>query len=168
VGGRGGSRRRPAPALAAAARAAVSSLPRVNDIATGIAVMLFGTGLAFYLGKPLDPAAGAAACPALPLGALERLAGGRALRCRSTSLFPLGMVLALLMTWGLRTHALGPARAHGGRLQPTRRARWAPRSIRVRIAATTAGGFVAGLGGASPVAVLPGQLERGPVQRPGR
>ena len=28
-------------------------LPRVNDIAVGIALMLFGTGLAFYLGKPL-------------------------------------------------------------------------------------------------------------------
>ena len=29
------------------------SLPRVNDVATGIALMLLGTGLAFYLGKPL-------------------------------------------------------------------------------------------------------------------
>ena len=31
----------------------VCSLQRVSDIATGIAVMLLGTGLAFYLGKPL-------------------------------------------------------------------------------------------------------------------
>ena len=29
------------------------ALPRVNDVATGIALMLLGTGLAFYLGKPL-------------------------------------------------------------------------------------------------------------------
>jgi ABC-type uncharacterized transport system permease subunit len=29
------------------------SLPRVNDVATGIALMLLGAGLAFYLGKPL-------------------------------------------------------------------------------------------------------------------
>src|SRR3954451_4193273 len=29
------------------------SLPRVNDVATGIALMLLGTGLAFDLGKPL-------------------------------------------------------------------------------------------------------------------
>ena len=28
------------------------SLPRVNDVAVGIALMLFGTGLAFFLGKP--------------------------------------------------------------------------------------------------------------------
>ena len=27
-------------------------LPRVNDIATGIGLMIFGTGLAFFLGKP--------------------------------------------------------------------------------------------------------------------
>src|SRR5215470_4784492 len=31
----------------------ICSLPRVSDIATGIALMLLGTGLAFYLGKPL-------------------------------------------------------------------------------------------------------------------
>src|SRR6201992_3788568 len=30
----------------------VCSLPRVSDIAFGIALMLLGTGLAFYLGKP--------------------------------------------------------------------------------------------------------------------
>ena len=30
----------------------VCSRPRVNDIAVGIALMLFGLGLAFYLGKP--------------------------------------------------------------------------------------------------------------------
>ena len=32
--------------------ATISSLPRVNDVAVGIALMLFGSGLAFYLGKP--------------------------------------------------------------------------------------------------------------------
>src|SRR6185436_6104126 len=31
---------------------AICSLPRVNDIAVGIGLMLFGTGLAFFLGKP--------------------------------------------------------------------------------------------------------------------
>src|ERR1700683_2218865 len=34
-----------------ALHAAICSLPRVNDIAVGIALMLFGTGLAFYLGN---------------------------------------------------------------------------------------------------------------------
>ena len=50
-----------------ALHAGVCSLPRVNDIAVGIALMLFGTGLAFYLGKPLvQPKA--PTLPALPLG----------------------------------------------------------------------------------------------------
>ena len=40
-------------ALLGALHAGICSLPRVNDIAVGIALMLFGTGLAFYLGKPL-------------------------------------------------------------------------------------------------------------------
>src|SRR5258706_1309634 len=30
----------------------ICNLPRVNDIAVGIGLMLFGTGLAFFLGKP--------------------------------------------------------------------------------------------------------------------
>src|SRR5690349_8880362 len=40
-------------ALLGALHAGICSLPRVNDVAVGIALMLFGTGLAFYLGKPL-------------------------------------------------------------------------------------------------------------------
>ena len=30
----------------------ICKLPKVNDIAIGIAMMLFGTGLAFFFGKP--------------------------------------------------------------------------------------------------------------------
>ena len=41
--------------------------PRVNDVAVGIAMMLFGVGLAFFLGKPLiGPTA--PHLPAIPLG----------------------------------------------------------------------------------------------------
>jgi general nucleoside transport system permease protein len=40
-------------ALLAALHGVLCSLPRVNDIATGIALMLLGMGLAFYFGKPL-------------------------------------------------------------------------------------------------------------------
>ena len=42
-----------AGALLAMLHGLLCSLPRVNDIATGIALMLLGAGLAFYLGKPL-------------------------------------------------------------------------------------------------------------------
>src|SRR5215475_3094825 len=50
-----------------ALHAAICGLPRVNDIAVGIALMLFGVGLAFYLGKPLiEPRA--TMLPAIELG----------------------------------------------------------------------------------------------------
>src|ERR1700757_3636200 len=39
--------------LLGALHASICSLPKVNDVALGIALMLFGAGLAFYLGKPL-------------------------------------------------------------------------------------------------------------------
>ncbi|HEY8360789.1 MAG TPA: ABC transporter permease, partial [Ramlibacter sp.] len=42
-----------AGAALAALHGLLCSLPRVNDVATGIALMLLGMGLAFYLGKPL-------------------------------------------------------------------------------------------------------------------
>ena len=36
----------------------ICKLPRVNDIAVGIAMMLFGTGVAFFFGKPyIQPSA---------------------------------------------------------------------------------------------------------------
>ena len=50
-----------------ALHAGICGLPRVNDIAVGIALMLFGVGLAFYLGKPLiEPTA--PRLPAIDLG----------------------------------------------------------------------------------------------------
>ena len=63
-----------------ALHAGVCSLPRVNDIAVGIALMLFGTGLAFFLGKPLGAADGADAA-----GAAARLAGATSRRCARRS-----------------------------------------------------------------------------------
>src|SRR5690348_12634777 len=54
-------------ALLGALHAGLCGLPRVNDVAVGIAMMLFGTGLAFFLGKPfIQPAA--PQLPALELG----------------------------------------------------------------------------------------------------
>src|SRR6201995_232624 len=40
-------------ALLGAVHALICNLPRVNAVAVGIAMMLFGMGLAYYLGKPL-------------------------------------------------------------------------------------------------------------------
>ena len=38
----------------------ICSLPRVNDVAVGIAMMLFGIGVAFFFGKPYIQPTGAA------------------------------------------------------------------------------------------------------------
>src|ERR1700748_1789904 len=54
-------------AMMGALHAGICSLPRVNDIAVGIALMLFGTGLVFFLARPLtEPTA--ARLPAIDFG----------------------------------------------------------------------------------------------------
>jgi simple sugar transport system permease protein len=145
-------------ALVALLHGLVSSLPRVNDIAAGIAIMLFGAGLAFYLGKPLiQPQA--PQIPALALGGWSD-SGAVEAALRVNVLFPLGVALALLMTWALRHTRWGlvvrmvgdsadAARALGTSVQG------------VRIAATAAGGFIAGLGGACLSLYYPGSWNEG-------
>ncbi len=45
----------------------ICGLPRVNDVAVGIAMMLFGIGVAFFFGKPyIQPTA--PRLPSIPLG----------------------------------------------------------------------------------------------------
>src|SRR5436190_8094860 len=73
------------------------SLPRVNDVATGIALMLLGTGLAFYLGKPLiQPQA--TQLPPLALGGWSESTVVQA-ALQINPLLPIGVVLALAMRW---------------------------------------------------------------------
>jgi ABC-type uncharacterized transport system permease subunit len=147
-----------AGALLALLHGLMASLPRVNDIAAGIAIMLFGAGLAFYLGKPLiQPQA--PQIPALALGGWSD-SGAVEAALRVNVLFPLGVALALLMTWALRHTRWGlvvrmvgdsadAARALGTSVQG------------VRIAATAAGGFIAGLGGACLSLLYPGSWNEG-------
>ena len=145
-------------ALLASLHGLVCSLQRVNDVAMGIALMLLGAGLAFYLGKPLiQPQA--PQVPAIDLGAWSSSpAVHEALRINA--LFPIGVALALLMgwafmntRWGLIVRMVGDssdaARALGTSVNG------------VRIAATTAGGFIAGLGGASLSLHYPGSWNEG-------
>ena len=115
------------------------SLPRVNDVATGIALMLLGMGLAFYLGKPLiQPQA-----PQLPPIALGDWSDSPAVRAalQINPLVPLGLLLARARCGGpSRNTRAGPAGAHGRRLGRRGHARSATRSAGIRIAATAAGG----------------------------
>jgi ABC-type uncharacterized transport system permease subunit len=132
---------------------ALCSLARVNDTAMGIALMLAGSGLAFWLGKPLiQPSA--PDLKSIELGAWSSMpAVEQALTINP--LFVVGALLAFAVYWalghtrvGLRLRVVGDsenaARAFG--LSPSG----------YRIAATAFGGACAGVGGASLSLVYPG------------
>lgn len=134
------------------------SLPRVNDIAVGIALMLFGTGLAFFLGKPyVQPKA--PTLPAISLGAWSASPQVRA-ALEVNPLFLLGLALAILLAWAFRHTRWGlvvrmvgdsadAARAMGHRIRA------------VRTLATAAGGGLAGIGGSFLSLYYPGSWSEG-------
>jgi len=131
----------------------VCSLQRVNDIAMGIALMLLGLGLAFYLGKPLiQPQA--PQIPSIPLGWWS---GSQQVQAALgiNALFPLGVLLALAMGWAFANTRWGLLVRMVGDSSDAARALGTSVSG-VRIAATAAGGFIAGLGGASLSLYYPG------------
>jgi ABC-type uncharacterized transport system permease subunit len=149
-------------ALAGAALATLHgllcSLDRVNDVATGIALMLLGTGLAFYLGKPLiQPQA--PQIPALPLGAWsDSPALQTALQVNA--LLPLGVLLAVALHFALQRSRAGLlVRLAGDSALATRALGHSVNGI--RIAATAGGGLIAGLGGASLTLFYPGSWNEG-------
>jgi len=129
------------------------SLPRVSDVATGIALMMFGLGLAFYLGKPLmQPQA--PQIPSLALGAWSASQPVQAALAMNL-LFPIGVVLALLLHWGLGHTRWGLVLRMAGESSDAARA--LGYSVNgIRITATTVGAMVAGLGGASLSLYYPG------------
>jgi len=134
------------------------SLRRVNDIAIGISIMLFGTGLAFFLGKPLvQPQAPTLA--AIAFGSWSSWPQIQA-ALQINPLFLIGIMLAVLLhyafrhtRWGLQLRVVGDnedaARALGYRVLPT------------RIGATMIGGFLAGVGGAFLSLYYPGSWNEG-------
>ncbi|HEX5738719.1 MAG TPA: ABC transporter permease [Hydrogenophaga sp.] len=147
-----------AGALLAALHGVLCSLPRVNDIATGIALMLLGMGLAFYLGKPLiQPQA--PQLPGLSLGGWSNSAAVRS-ALEVNALLPIGVGMALVMAWAFANTRLGLlVRMAGDSANATRALGYSVSGI--RIAATTAGGFIAGLGGASLTLFYPGSWNEG-------
>jgi ABC-type uncharacterized transport system permease subunit len=134
------------------------SLPRVNDIATGIALMLLGSGLAFYLGKGLiQPQA--AQIPSLDWGAWSSSPQVQA-ALRINALFPIGVLLAVLMAWALANTRWGLiVRMAGDSSDAARALGYSVNTVRVL--ATTAGGFIAGIGGASLSLYYPGSWNEG-------
>ncbi len=151
--------------LAACAGAALAllhgllcSLPRVNDVATGIALMLLGTGLAFYLGKPLiQPQA-----PQLPPIAMGGWSESSVVQAalQVNPLLPLGILLAMAMRWGFARTRWGLlVRLAGDSASATKALGYSVNAIRV--AATVAGGAIAGFGGASLTLFYPGSWNEG-------
>lgn len=134
------------------------SLRRVNDIAIGIGIMLLGTGMAFFLGKPLvQPQA--PTLSAIPFGFWSDSTQIQS-ALQINPLFLLGVVLAIALhfafrhtRWGLQLRIVGDsemaARALGYRVIP------------VRIMATVTGGFLAGVGGAFLSLYYPGSWNEG-------
>jgi simple sugar transport system permease protein len=129
------------------------SLPRVNDIALGIALMLFGTGLAFFLGKPfIQPKA--PILPALDLGWWCDIPQVRN-ALEVNVLFLVGVVMAPLLAWGLRNTRWGLiVRMVGDSSDAARAMGYSP--DRVRLLATAFGGFMAGVGGSFLSLYYPG------------
>ena len=147
-----------AGALLAMLHGLLCSLPRVNDIATGIALMLLGSGLAFYLGKPLiQPQA--AQIPSIDLGLWSDSPQVQA-ALRINALFPIGVLLAVLMAWAFANTRWGLiVRMAGDSSDAARALGYSVNTVRVL--ATTVGGFIAGMGGASLSLYYPGSWNEG-------
>lgn len=132
--------------------------PRVNDIAVGIAMMIFGTGLAFFLGKPLIQ-------PVAPrLGAIEFGAWSESPVVRAALetnvLFIVGVILAPLMAWFFKNSYWGLMVRTVGESQDAARA-MGVNVNRVRMLSTMAGGFLAGVGGSYLSLYYPGSWNEG-------
>ena len=131
---------------------------RVNDIAVGIALMLFGVGLAFFWGKPfIQPSA-----PHLPSLSLGAWSDSPALRSalEINVLFIAGVLLAPLLAWFFRNARWGlNVRCVG---ESTEAALAMGLNVnRVRLLSTMVGGALAGIGGSFLSLYYPGSWNEG-------
>ncbi len=136
----------------------ICSLPRVNDIAVGLAMMSFGIGVAFFFGKPyIQPSA-----PRLEAWPVGGWSDNPALRqaLDINPLFFIGIAVAVFLWWGLANTRTGLILRMTGDSEPAARAMGVD-PIRVRVLATAAGGFLAGVGGAFLSLSYPGSWNEG-------
>ena len=147
-----------AGALFGMLHAAICSLPKVNDIAVGIALMLLGTGLAFFLGKPfIQPQA--PILPAIDFGWWSDVPQVRA-ALQINVLFVIGLLLAPFLLWVLTNTRWGLIVRTVGDSADAARAMGYSVNL-VRLAATMAGGFLAGIGGSFLSLYYPGSWNEG-------
>jgi len=144
-------------ALFGVLHAVICNLPRVNYIAVGISMMLFGMGLAFYLGKPyIQPSA--PQLPALELGflagpwsSIEQVRSA----LRINGLFVVGVALAPVLAWILKNTRWGLILRLAGESEEAAAA-MGYSVPRIRIIATAIGGALAGIGGSYLSLYYPG------------
>jgi len=140
------------------AHATLCQLQRVNDVAIGIALMLFGTGLAFFFGKPyIQPTA-----PRLSSISFGFWSDSPQVQnaLQVSSLFLVGIGLAIFLRWAFDNTRWGLIiRAAGDSEQAARALGVSVKSV--RLAATAAGGFLAGIGGAFLSLYYPGSWNEG-------
>jgi len=134
------------------------SLPRVNDIAVGIGLMLLGTGVAFFLGKPfVQPQA--PRLPAIDLGAWSDSPQIQS-ALEINALFVIGLLLALAMHWAFKNTRAGLVlRMVGDSADAARAMGYSVTAVRVT--ATGLGAFLAGVGGSFLSLYYPGSWNEG-------
>ncbi len=138
--------------------AAICNLPRVNDIAVGIALFIFGTGLGIFLGKPLiHPVA--PRLPALHFGSWSDLPSLRS-ALEINALLIIGFILAPVMLWVLNNTRWGLiVRTVGDSADAARALGYSVNGVRT--IATALGSFFAGIGGAYLSLYYPGAWTEG-------
>lgn len=131
----------------------LSQQPKVNDVAVGIAMIIFGSGLAFFFGKPfIQPSA--PQLPAIGLGDWSTITQVQQ-ALKINPLFVLGILIAPAMAWFFRTTRWGLfIRAVGD--NPEAALAMGISIRKVRMLCTMAGGFLAGVGGAYLSLYYPG------------
>jgi general nucleoside transport system permease protein len=136
----------------------ICKLPKVNDIAVGIAIMSFGLGVAFFFGKPyIQPSA-----PRLDAIHLGDWTGNAALAqaLQVNPLWFVGIALAFAMSWAFANTRWGLIVRMTGDSAASARAMGVSVDW-VRFLATAVGGFLAGIGGAFLSLYYPGSWNQG-------
>jgi ABC-type uncharacterized transport system permease subunit len=138
--------------------AGLTELPGVNDIAAGVGMVVFGSGLAFFFGKGFV----APMAPQLPVIELGTWSKNPAIRAalRINPLFFLGIVTAVVLhyllqhtRWGMHIRAVGDAPEAAESVGISARQH--------RVVATIVGAALAGIGGAHLTLCFPGIWSEG-------